>query len=121
MARTYTKTVLSGSTHGKGIKIAATATPGTLIHTAIASTTDMDEVWLWCSNLDSSARTITVEWGGTTDPDDLTQKTASVAANSSMLLLIPGLILRNALVVRAFGSVADVLIVAGYVNRIETV
>ena len=34
---TFSKTILSGSTDGRGIKVAATATAGTLIHTGSAT------------------------------------------------------------------------------------
>ena len=66
---TIARQLLSGSTNGRGVKVAATATPGTLIHTAHA--TSLDEVWLWCVNSDSAACKLTVEFGGTTSPDDL--------------------------------------------------
>ena len=46
MATTITKTLLSGSTNGRQIKVAATATPGTTIHTATNTAGQMDEVWL---------------------------------------------------------------------------
>ncbi len=38
---TYSKVLLSGSTNGKQIKVAATATPGTTIHTAVTGTTSI--------------------------------------------------------------------------------
>ena len=41
---TYTVLKLSGGTDGKNIKVAATATAGTLLHTAHA--TALDRVWL---------------------------------------------------------------------------
>ena len=41
---TYSKQLLSGGTNGKNIKVAATATAGTTIHTAVAGTTDIDEI-----------------------------------------------------------------------------
>ena len=49
---TATKRKLSGSTDGKPILIAATSTPGTAIHTAVAGTTagTYDEIWLWVHN-----------------------------------------------------------------------
>ena len=37
---TFTKKKLSGSTDGKPIAVAATATPGTLIHTAVTGTVE---------------------------------------------------------------------------------
>ena len=50
---TYSKQLLSGGTNGKNIKVAATATAGTTIHTANAGTTDIDEIWLYACNTDS--------------------------------------------------------------------
>lgn len=113
---TYTKLKLSGSTDGQGVKIAATGTPGTTVHTADA--TALDEIFLFASNLDSSDRTITIEYGGTTDPDDLIAKTVVIPANSPPIPIVSGLILTNSLVVGVFASAANVIIISGFVNRI---
>ena len=43
---TYSKQKLSDSTNGRNIKVAATATAGTAIHTAVAGASDLDEIWL---------------------------------------------------------------------------
>jgi len=115
---TYAPVLLSGSTDGDPIKIAATATAGTLIHTAVSGTTSWDEVYLWFTNTDSSARTVTVEWGGVTDPDHLIMKAVSIPANSGPLLYIQGIRLNNGGVIRAFASTANVILVVGNVNRI---
>ena len=106
--------LLSGSTNGQGIKVAATATPGTLIHTAHA--TSLDEVWLWCVNSSSSPVKLTVQFGGTTDPDDSIE--ATITGESGLFLIVPGLVLSNSKVVRAFAATANVLAVHGYVNRL---
>lgn len=111
---TYTKTLLSGSTNGRQIKVAATATPGTTIHTAHA--TAYDEVWLWAANSDTTARKLTIEFGGTTAPDDLIEIT--IPAEAGLVLVVPGLVLTNSLVVKAFCASANVVLVGGYVNRI---
>lgn len=113
----FSKEFLSGSSDGQPIKVAATATPGTTIHTAHA--TSKDEVHLWVTNTDGSARTLTLEWGGVTDPDNLISKAVSIPANSGPILIVPGLPLSNSLVVRAFASSANVLLISGYVNRIS--
>jgi len=117
---TYNKITLSGSTDGRGIKVAATATPGTTIHTGSATATTYDEIWLYAQNTDTTARKLTVEWGGTTSPDDLLEVT--IAAESGLVLIAPGLIIKGnasaALVVKAFAATADVITVHGYVNRI---
>lgn len=111
---TISRQLLSGSTNGRGVKVAATATPGTVIHTAHA--TSLDEVWLWCVNTDSSARKLTVEFGGTTSPDDLIE--VSIPPESGLVLVSPGLTVTGGVVVRAFAATANVLVVTGYVNRI---
>jgi hypothetical protein len=44
---TFSRQLLSGSTNGREIPVAATATPGTLLHTGVTGTTAFDEVYLW--------------------------------------------------------------------------
>ena len=114
MATTFTKVILSGSTSGKQIKVAATATAGTTIHTAHA--TSLDEIWLWAVNSSTTAVKITVEWGDATAPDGNIEVT--VPGESGYLLVVPGLVLTGSLVVKAFAGTANVLLVNGYVNRI---
>ena len=115
MATTFTKVVLSGSTNGKQIKVAATATAGTTIHTAHA--TSLDEIWLWAVNSSTTAVKITVEWGEATAPDGNIEVT--VPGESGYLMVVPGLVLTGSLVVKAFAGTANVLLVNGYVNRIS--
>jgi len=116
---TFSKLKLSGSTDGKLIKVAATATAGTTIHTGSSTATTFDEVWLYAVNSDTSDRKLTIEWGNTSSPDDLIEQT--ITAESGLLLVVPGLVIKgNAtpLVVRAFCASANVVMVGGYVNRI---
>jgi len=113
---TFTKQLLSASTNGKGIKVAATATAGTTIHTAIAGTSSLDEIWLYAINTSASDVNLTLEWGGTSAPDD--NIFVTVPAYAGMMLVSPGLLLQNGLIVKAFASVANVVILHGYVNRI---
>lgn len=112
------KIPLTGSTNGLPVKVAATAiASGTTIHTAQSGTSFIDEVWLWASNTDSSARTITVGHGGVTDPDNLTLKTVSLPANSGPICISPGLPLQNSLIVKIAASTANVVTISGYVIR----
>jgi hypothetical protein len=120
---TFTKLSLqpTAGTTGTGrlIKIAQTATAGTTIHTASNTATTIDELWLYAQNDHSSDVLLTVEWGGTSNPDDLIRQT--ITSRAGLLLVVPGLILQgNAtpLVVRAFAATANVVMVGGYVNRI---
>lgn len=111
---TYSKVKLSGSTDGKGIKVVQTSTPGTTIHTAHA--TDLDEIWIYAVNSESTARKLTIEWGEATAPDGNIEIT--IPAESGLVLVIPGLLLTNGLVVKAFSAAANTTIIHGYVNRI---
>lgn len=110
-----TKTFLSGSTDGKGIKVAATGTPGTLLHTAHAS--NKDELWLWAVNSDTVDRKLTIEAGGVASPDDLIEFT--VPAEDGLHLIIPGIAYSNSVAIRAFADAANVVMCHGYVNRIS--
>ena len=116
---TYSKIALSGSTDGRQIKVAATATPGTTIHTGSSTATTFDEVWLYAVNSDTTDRKLTIEYGGTSAPDDLIEFT--VKAENGLYLIVPGLVIKgNAtpLVIRAFCATTNVVMISGYVNRI---
>lgn len=115
---TYSRVLLSGSTNGLPIPVAATATPGTLIHTATSGTGNSDELYLWVSNVTGSAATLTIEWGGVTDPGNLITKALSIPANSGPTLVCAGISLGGGVVVRAFSGTASALNITGQVNRI---
>ena len=112
---TYTKMHLSGSTNGLGIKITQTSTPGDLIHTAVAGT-DFDEIWLYAMNSQAASVKLTIEWGEHTAPDGNIEVT--IPGESGLFLVVPGLILENALDVNAFAASANVVMIHGFVNRI---
>ena len=113
---TFGKVKLSGSSDGKGIKVAATSSPGTLIHTAVAGTADWDEVWVYCMNTDAVSRELVIEFGGTADPDNLIK--FIVAPKDGVKCIVPGFLLQNGAVVRAFCATGNVLVIYGFVNRI---
>jgi len=114
MATTFAKVVLSGSTNGKQIKVAATATAGTTIHTA--SATSLDEIWIYAVNSSTSTVKLTLEWGEATAPDGNIEVT--IPNEGGYTLVVPGLLLTNSLVVKAFAATANVILLNGYVNRI---
>lgn len=113
---TYTKRILSGSTNGKGIKVAQTATPGTTIHTAVTGTSDFDEVWIWAINSHTADVLLTIEYGDVSSPDNLI--IGSIPAKSGLYTVVPGLLLQNDCVIRAFADTANVVCIYGFVNRI---
>ena len=113
---TFTKLLLSGSTNGKAILVAATASPGTTIHKAVTGTSSLDEIWLYAVNSSGEDVKLTIEWGETTAPNGNIELT--IPMESGLTLVVPGLLLQNSLVVRAFADIANVISVHGYVNRI---
>jgi hypothetical protein len=110
---TYSKQLLSGSTSGKPIAVAATATPGTTIHTAHA--TSLDEVWLYAVNTSTTSVKLTIEFGGTTNTENIE---LTVTGESGLTLVIPGLPITGSNVIRAFAATTNVISISGYVNRI---
>lgn len=111
---TITKQKLSGSTDGKAVKVVATATTGTTIHTAHASA--LDEIWLYAVNTGAAAVKLTLEYGTTTAADGNIEQT--IQGESGLVLVVPGLILTNSLLLTAFAGTTNVILLAGFVNRI---
>jgi hypothetical protein len=111
---TYSKLVFSESAYGKGIKIADTESPGTLIHTT--DVTSQDEIWLYAVNEGNVHENMVIQWGGTTDIDN--SITVGIDSKVGLQLIIPGLPLTNNSAVRVYADDADVVVVYGFVNRI---
>ena len=113
---TFSKRLLSGSTDGKAIKVVQTATAGTTIHTAVSGTSNIDEIWLYAINSSASSVKLTIEWGQADSPDGNIELT--VLPEAGLVTVIPGLLLQNSLVVKAFAGTANVIMLHGFVNRI---
>jgi hypothetical protein len=113
----YTKNKLSGSTNGRAIRVSGTGTGSAVtVHQAVTGSTDWDEVWVYANNTSGTATKLTLEWGTTTAIDGNIELT--ISAESGLVLVIPGLILQNSLLVKAFAATADVILLTGYVHNI---
>lgn len=121
---TYAKTVLSGSTDGRGIIVAATSGTGTTLHTGPTVTSTLHEIWLYAvhtmgtADATTTAQKLTIQWGNTTYTDFIE---VTVQPESGLVLIAPGLLIKgNAtpLVVRAFAATTNVISIHGYVNTI---
>src|SRR3990172_2475974 len=95
----YSAIVLSGSTDGQPIQVAATGTPGTVVHAASASPT-IDLVWLWASNVTGSDVILTVEFGTAGAAFEVDQK---ITANDNELVLA-GVPLTNSKTVKVYAA-----------------
>jgi len=117
---TFSKQLLSGSTNGRPIKVVATASAGTTIHATGTSSSIIDEVWLYAYNSSGSAVLLTIQFGGTSTPDDDIK--ISIPSQSGLTLVVPGLILKGTglaeTTVAAYAATANVIALSGYVNRI---
>jgi hypothetical protein len=107
---------LSGSTNGKRIKVTGTATGSAVtIHTAVSGTASWDQVTLDAFNSHTASVTLTIEWGGTTSPDDLI--VLPLSPQESLRLIVDGGMIQNSLLVKAFASTANVVTIGGWFDR----
>jgi hypothetical protein len=116
---TYSIEKLSGSTDGKGVKVTATATTGTTIHTATVNASDIDLISLWAANNNASGntRTLTIEWGTTTAADGNIK--VPVPAAAGPVFICDRLPLMNGLIVTAFADVTNEVLIFGFVSRVD--
>lgn len=113
---TVTKKLLSGSTNGKSIQIAATATLGNTIHTAVSGTSSWDEIYLYAVNTSASTVNLTLEYGAAGTANNIV--IAIPPTGSGLIQICPGLLLNNSLVLTAFAGTTNVINVFGFVNNI---
>jgi hypothetical protein len=118
---TFTKVPFSAQTDGQPIKVVATASTGTTIHTTGTSASIFDEVWLYAYNSSTGPIVLTVQYGGTATPDDDIKIT--IPSQSGLTLVVPGLILAGTgsvgATIAAYAGTANVVTVSGYINRIS--
>ncbi len=117
MTQAFTHEILSGSTDGKTVPVVATGTPGTIIHTAIASATSRDEVVISAVNndADGETRTLWIEWG---DVVGTSGWSVPVPAGAGLVPITDGQPIRNGLVVRAYADEGSDLQIVGHVHRV---
>lgn len=107
--------ILSASTDGKPVAVAATSSPGTTIHTASSDTAERDYITLWAVNVDTVARSLTVQWGGTTTAEQIGP--IEIPPSSGLVAIAEALPIQNALLVRAFADSANKINIVGKVSR----
>jgi len=114
---TAVKRLLSGSTDGKNIQITASADPGNLIHTAVASTTagTYDEIWLAANLVGAQGCVLVLEFGGNSGVDLITY---TLTTGLGLVPILNGMILQNSEVVRAYCSLPNYVGILGFVNSI---
>jgi hypothetical protein len=118
MSSSAFKRKLSGSTDGKAIKVVQTGTPGDTIHTAVAGTTagTYDEIWLWAYNGHTDDVVLTIEFGGVDVPDQ--NIVVTIPFKAGLIPVIPGFLLQNEMVVKAFAGTANAITLNGFIHAI---
>lgn len=120
MAVNYTAMTLSAATNGLPIKIIATATAGTTIHTA--TTSDMaegcDEVWLFAGSIHSAAVNGTLHFSNDFAGDRAINFRVPAAYHGPITILA-GHRVCDGVVLSATASVAERIVLWGNVNRIS--
>ena len=118
---TYSKQLLSASSQGQPITVAATSSTGTTIHATGTSSSVIDEVWLYANNTSTSPVLLTVQFGGTGSVQHA--KPITLSPQSGDVLIVAGLPLTGtgsaASTIAAFAATASVITISGYVNRIS--
>lgn len=117
---TFSKQILSGSTGGQPILVTATASTGTTIHATGTSASVIDEIHLFAYNSDTASITLTLQFGGTTSPNNDIKLT--IPATTGLTYVVPGLLLSGtgaaARTVYAYAGTGSKITISGYVNRI---
>lgn len=112
---TYTKIVLSASTSGQPITVAATTTAGaTAIHLG-ATGTSIDEVWLWGTASGAGAVTCTLLWGAATSGASIP---VVITPSAGPQLIAPGWIISGQ-TVSAWTNSGSQVTIYGFGNRIS--
>lgn len=111
----FVPVLLSGSTNGLAVKVAAIATLGTTIHTAVTGTINHEQITLYANNTSAAAVKLTIEWGTGTAADGNIEQT--INPEDGLILVIPGLPLQNGLLVTAFADTTDVILITGRVRK----
>jgi hypothetical protein len=105
----------------------ATANPASMtpIHTTQPSSSVFDEIWLYATNTSLAPVTLTLFYNGTATGGTTTHSWPnyiSIPPQSGLTLITPGLIFTGdgttGTTIRASASVANVVTISGYVNRI---
>ena len=113
---TYTKNFLSHSRHGTQILITgsgmSTLTP---IHTGVASTVDIDEVWIYANSLHTGSLDFYTTWGGITSGDI---NVISIPPKGGRVLVTDGKLIRNSLVISGYATISGQIVIDGFVNSI---
>jgi hypothetical protein len=107
---------LSGSTNGQPIQVTGTNSAGAVtIHTATSTSTQIDRLFIWASNIGTTEETLTLEFGSTGAGNEIDIPVPC----GDTILVVPGWALGGAAsqVVEAYATTGSVINITGYIER----
>jgi hypothetical protein len=105
----------TGTTNGNMAAVTGTGTGTSVtLHTAVAGTDHIDEVYVYACNIHTANVTLTMEIDGTAAAN---QVKYVLPYNDGFHLVLPGIRMENAGTVKAFAGTADVINCIVIVNR----
>jgi hypothetical protein len=113
---TLTKLVPSESTNGRPIAVAATSSPGTLIHKASSTAGVTDRIWLYAANISDNGVVLTLEFGGTDTSDSMV---ITVPSKSGLTEIVAGQVLIGSAEVRAYAGTTNVINLIANIDQFD--
>jgi hypothetical protein len=105
----------SNGNNGDMIAIAPTITPGQNLHTCIAGTNHIDEVYIYACNIHTADVAVTFEINGVGAANRMVY---TVPFNDGFHLVVPGIRMQNGATIAAFAAVTAVVNCLVIVNRL---
>ena len=116
MTDTWTSLKLSASSNGRNVKIAATPSTGTLLHTPSATSGVTDFMYVDACNTSASDVTLTLQFGGVTSTDDHIE--IIMTGKNGWERIVSGLPLEAAKQLHAFAGTTNVINCNGFIHRL---
>lgn len=111
----YSINFLSASLSGEPIPLMATGSPGTIIHTSIAGSAQMDEIFLYANNTGNQFYPLVLQVACTSGSHAMTMM---MATQDSPQLVLQGWPVNQSATVRGYSpSGSGLMIIGGYVQR----
>ena len=116
---TISRNILSGSTNGRPLALAADSGTYTTVHTGPTTAADHIELFVYLSNISTSQEIVTIAIGGTADGDKIKIKVPP----ESTVLALPGITIKgdggSGIAITAASTTAGKVNATGYTNLID--
>lgn len=101
----------ASSINGMGVKIVATSSPGTAVHTCQSGTDYFDTIWLFAVNRNAGTVGVVVQYGDTATENSFG---VSIPPNNAPIMILQGLRLNNGKIVYVYATAANDVTILGF-------